>query len=156
MDDMAYPFGISELLDERQRTALENTTISLGHSRTRTAASVIVGWAAHVHRLHTERDLGPGQDNDAWTAHDYIAALLIRARAQRALDQLDPDVRQAAARVVARFDELLNSFTEPDERQVLRRFAAGEAGEQWWWQRIPVSGPVRTDLDRYAERTARP
>jgi hypothetical protein len=154
MDDMTYPFGISELLDERQRAALEDTQVSLGHGRTSTVASLIVGWAGHVNRLHAERDLGPGQDSDAWTPHDYVAALLIRERVQDALDQLGPELRQAASRAVAVFDELLNSFTEPDDRQVLRRFSTVEPGEQWWWRRIPASGPVRTDLDRYAERTA--
>jgi hypothetical protein len=156
MSDTTDRFGISELLDERQRAALESAVIPLGHGRTRSAASLVRAWAAEITRLHAERDLGPGQDRTAWTAHDYVAALLIRGRVQRALDQLDPDVRRAATRVVARFDELLTSFTEPDEHRVVHRFAGQEAGGQWWWRRLPVSGPVRADLDRWAGRTAGP
>jgi hypothetical protein len=152
---MTYPFGISEMLDERQRAELESVGVPLGHGRTRSAAGIVVGWAAHVSRLSAEHDLAPGEDRDAWNAHDYIAAMLIRGRVQRALDLLDVELRAAVTPVVTRFDDLLSSFTEPDEARLLRRFAADDADEQWWWQRIPVSGPVRAELERYAERTAR-
>jgi hypothetical protein len=151
-----YPYGISDSLSDDQRAALEATTVPLGHGRTRSAADLIVGWAAHVSKLFAERELAPGQDRDAWNAHDYVAALVIRGLVGRALDQLDGDLRSAATQVVARFDELLNSFTEPDERGLLRRFAGADFVDQPWWHRVPRSGPVRAELAQFAERLGLP
>jgi hypothetical protein len=133
VDDMTYPYGMADLLDAHERARLEAIVVPLGHGRAWSAADLVVGWAGEVDRLYAERGLGPGEDHDAWNAHDYVGALLHRGRVQRALDQLDPDLQPPAARAVAHFDELLASFTEPDERGLLRRFAAPDAGREWWW-----------------------
>jgi hypothetical protein len=147
-----YPLGIAEGFSGEQLARLEATEVPLGYGRTRTAADLMVGWATHVNKLHAQRDLRPGEDRDAWGAHDYVATLIIRGLAERALDLLDGELRSSAAAVVARFDELLRSFTAADERQVLRRFAAEDAGPEWWWQRIPRSGPVRAELLDFADQ----
>lgn len=147
-----YPYGLSAELSEDERARLESTTVPLGHGRTRTAADLIVGWAAHVTRLGRELDRRLAEHREVWNAHDYVAALLIRGLVERALDGLDEELRASASRAVQRFDDQLRSFTEPDERGLLRRFAAADAGSQWWWERIPTSGPVRDDLLAFAER----
>lgn len=144
-----YPYDISAELTEDERARLEAMTIDLGHGHTRTAADLVVGWAAHVTRLSQERHLRPPADRDAWNAHDYVASLVIRGFAQRALDHLDKHLQSRVRRTVARFDELLLSFTEPDVRGLLRRFAAEDADERWWWDRIPTSGPVHDELLRF-------
>jgi hypothetical protein len=145
-----YPYGLSADLTPEQQAALEHTTVPLGHGRSRTAADLVVGWAAHVTRLLAERDRRLA-DGDVWNAHDYVAALVVRGFAERALDQLDPPLRTAATAAVARFDAELVTATEPDQRGLLRRFAP-DAGAQWWWQRIPRTGPVREDLLTFATR----
>jgi hypothetical protein len=142
-----YPYGISDELSADERAQLEATVVPLGFGRTRTAADLVVGWAAHVTRLHAEHGLMPAREDDVWTAQDYVAALIIRDLTERALGQLEPGLRERAGAVVARFDELLRSFTEHDERGLVRRLAGGDASPQWWWDRLPVSGPVRADLD---------
>lgn len=147
-----YPYGISADLTEDERARLEATTVALGHGRTRTAADLIVGWAAHVTRLLQERELRLADQRDVWNAHDYVAALVIRGFAERGLDQLDHGLRARAGAAVRRFDEQLRGFTEPDSRGLLRRFAAQDAGNEWWWERIPTSGPVRDDLLAFAAR----
>lgn len=147
-----YPYGISADLTPDERAVLQGTFVELGFRRTRTAADLVVGWASHVTRLVGERDLRLAEQRDVWNAHDYVAALIIRGLVRRALEQLDAGLRERTERAVARFDDELRSFTEPDERGLLRRFAADDAGEDWWWGRIPVSGPVRDDLDTFAAR----
>jgi hypothetical protein len=142
-----YPYGISADLNTEERARLEATPVSLGHGRSRTLADLVVGWAAHVTRLLAERDLPIQERRDAWNAHDYVAALIIRGMLERGLALVDGELRQKVAQVVSKFDEQLRSFTEPDEQGVLRRFASDEAGNQWWWERIPRTGPIRDDLN---------
>jgi hypothetical protein len=74
----------------------------------------------------------------------------------QALERLDDaGLRERAASAVTRFDDELRGFTEPDARGLVRRFAAADAGgpdpvREWWWFRIPVSGPVRAELEGFA------
>ncbi len=44
---------------------------------------------AHVAKLDAQRALRPGEDREAWNAHDYVAALIIRDLAEKALSILD-------------------------------------------------------------------
>jgi len=118
-----YPYGLSAELDPAQCARLEATPVSPGYGVTCTAADLIVGWAAHVTRLHAEREYIRAEHRDYWTAHDHVAAPVLRRLVARALDLLDADLRAPATQVVERFDDLLRSSTEPDERGVVRRFA---------------------------------
>jgi hypothetical protein len=148
-----YPYGVSEGLSGDDRARLESTEVALGYGHTRTAADLIVGYAARVNRLDAEHALHPGDDRDLWNAHDLVGTLIIRDMAERGLDLLDGELRSRVASAVARVDERLRSFTEPDERRLVHRFAGEDAGHGWWWNRIPRSGPIRTELLRFAERT---
>jgi hypothetical protein len=151
-----YPYGVSENLDADDRARLEATQVPLGHGRTRTVADLIVGYAAHVTKLVAERDLAPDERRDAWNAHDYVATLVIRGLAERGLDLLDGELKSRVAEAVARIDAQLNAFTEADQRHLVRRFAPEEATDQWWWDRIPRSGPVQAQLLEFADRTNAP
>jgi len=150
-----YPYGLSEHLSAGDRDRLEATQVPLGYGRARTAADLIVGYAAHINKLVAEHDLQP-EDRDAWNAHDYVATLIIRDLVERGLGLLDDDLRARAAQAIAHVDDQLTTYTEPDQRHLVRRFAAEEAGRDWWWDRIPRSGPVRVQLLGFAERTGAP
>lgn len=154
-----YPYGLSAELDPAQCARLEATPVSLGYGRTHTAADLIVGWAWHVTRLHAEREYIRAEHRDYWNAYDYVAALVIRGMVVRGLDLLDADLRASATQAVERFDDLLRSFTEPDERGVVRRFSPDDAdtdGQEWWWGRIPTTGPVREELESWWVRISTP
>ncbi|GIH01964.1 hypothetical protein Rhe02_00310 [Rhizocola hellebori] len=148
-----YPFGLSDDLTEADTATMEATPVDLGHGRSRSVADLVVSWAGHVNRLHAEQYLRPGEDNEAWTAHDYVAALIIRDFVERALRLLPRTAEDHAFTAVTKHDELLRSFTEPDATGVLQRFAPDEWNAGWWWQRLPQSGPVRQELDAFAART---
>jgi hypothetical protein len=145
---VTYPYGLSEVLTESDQQSLQAATVDIGHGRTRTAADLIVGWAAHVAKLESQRGLRPSEDRDAWNAHDYVAALIIRDLAERALSILDADLRERAVAALAVSDEVLRSFTEPDERALVRTFAQSDAGTGWWWSRVPRTGLVRRQLEQ--------
>jgi hypothetical protein len=151
-----YPYGLSEHLSADDRAHLEAVQVPLGAGRVRTVADLVVGYGAHVNKLLAERDLQPSEDRDAWNAHDYVATLILRGLADRGLGLLDDDLRAKVNQAVARVDELLKDFTEPDQQHLVRRFAAEDAGPQWWWDRIPRSGPVRAELLGFAERPGAP
>lgn len=148
----SYPSAISADLSEADLATMELTDVDLGYGRTRSAADLIVGWTAHVNRLHSELYLRPGEDTEAWTAHDYVAALIIRDVVERSLRLLPREVEDHAFTLVTKYDELLRSFTEPDQTGILQRFAPDEWGSGWWWQRLPQSGPVRQELEAFAAR----
>jgi hypothetical protein len=147
-----YPYGLSDDLTEEDRSTMEATAFDLGHGHSRSVADLVVGWAAHVNRLHSELYLRPGEDNEAWTAHDYVAALIIRDFVENALRLLPRAVEDHALTAVTKHDELLRSFTEPDATGILQHFAPQEWNSHWWWQRLPQAGPVRQDLDAFAAR----
>ncbi len=146
-----YPYGLSADLTPADRAALETTSVLLGHGRTRTAADLVVGWAAHIDRL-TEETARHAGERDVWNAHDYVAALVVRRLAQHALDQMESPLREAATAAITRTDQRLRDFTRADERGVLRRFAADDAGPEWWWELVPSTGPVAEELADFAGR----
>jgi hypothetical protein len=147
-----YPLGLDAEFSPEERQAFENTVVDLGDGLEPNAASLIIGWAAHDQRLHDERLTSLAENRDVWNAHDWVGAMNIRGFAERALEVLSEDVRTKAQNVVNRYDDVLMSFTEPDERALLRRFAQEDAGEGWWWDRVPTSGPVHDELIAFGRR----
>src|ERR687897_2360861 len=74
-DDMdPHPYGLSDDLSQADIATMAAAAFDLGHGRSRSVAELVGSWIAHVNRLHAEQYLRPGEDNEAWTAHDYVAA----------------------------------------------------------------------------------
>jgi hypothetical protein len=142
--------GPSVEVDAQAWASLQSCPVPVAGWETTTAADLLAGWASHVTRLHAERAMSFERDRTVWNGHDYVATLVIRSVLARALPLLEPELRSAATPVVRHFDELLRSFTEPDDEQWVRRFARDDADALdafWWWGRIPIAGPVRQHLD---------
>lgn len=121
---------------------LTSSLVDLGEGRATPLLELVDAWAGHVLRLFHEAraDVDP---RNAWGLHDFVAALHIRDRVQQGLDQL-PDDPQPPATVQA-VDELFLSFTA----NVVGRLVAAVRDlpdQPWWWDRVPVGGPVITDL----------
>jgi hypothetical protein len=91
-------------------------------------------------------------NRDAWGAHDWVAAMIIRGFAERSLAVLSGEVLVKAQRIVDRYDSLLRDFTEPDSRRLVYHFAPDDVGRGWWWERIPTTGPVVEELTTFATR----
>jgi hypothetical protein len=112
------------------------------------------GWAGHVERLKSELRVTVATHPQSWGFHDYIATLLIRDRVERLLPSVPEALRNRVTAFIQRYDDELTSFTEDDRDELLIRFASSGGGltekefmaSQWWWRRIPQSGPVVEEL----------
>lgn len=108
-------------------------------------------WDFHVARL--AKDLADDVDDDhAWGAHDFLAAIYARQRLAGGEDAADPSVQAAVAERRAASDALFMALTDPDEDGVVRRFADEDTNStEWWWSRIPKGGLPRRDLDQWKD-----
>lgn len=117
-------------------------TLSLGE--------LVEGWCAHVRRLIAELDAGP-EDLWVWGIHDYVAALILREAVERGLKLLAEPARAAVGAEVSLADETFETYTELDQESLLQHvLPPGQEHDSWWWGRIPVRGPARTELDTYS------
>jgi len=132
--------------DMTGRTILARVSVQLGHGRVKTLAELVDGWVQHVDRLHGERHSATEHPH-VWGAHDYLAALHLRTMVASGLGQQGTAVREVADTLMTKADDKFLSFTEPDPEHVVERFANQRHDDsEWWWHRIPTSGPVRVEL----------
>lgn len=109
-------------------------------------SEVINGWERHLARLMEESTRAT--DRDTWGAHDYFAALHLRDYAESGVRRGGEIERLARDRLVP-IDANFITFTEEDERGLVRRFADEPENGFWWWGRIPLAGLARTELDQW-------
>lgn len=135
------------MLSQDERERLEAVVVDLGYDRERPLPSLIQGWADHVDRLVSERDVDP-DEGSRWTPYDLVAALYIRDFVERGLRGLPGDLAAAAHRAIDPVDAAFTEFTAPDADGLLRRWLPDDErfGDGWWWGRVPVAGPVAHDL----------
>jgi hypothetical protein len=98
------------------------------------------GWRDGLVRFDAERSLPRAQWSDTTQhRHDWVGLLHLR-------DIIESDIRRGPAPLpdavrswLDQVDDFLRSFTEE-----VRDWSAEEASSgEWWWQRLPVDGPVR-------------
>jgi len=101
----------------------------------------------HVERLVAERD----QDvTHAWGPHDFVAALSLRDFIERGASMASTEEQGQITDTVRSTDLLFQSFTEPDASGIVAKLAGvTPSPDQWWWQRIPVDGPIRIEFDAW-------
>jgi hypothetical protein len=125
---------------------LTQVIVTLPYDRRKTLAELVNGWLKHVKHLQAEEHSSL-QDARVWGAHDYIAALHLRDMVFTGVDQSPSEIRDIALSRVATTDEIFKSFTEPDLRGVVDRFSGEQhVDSEWWWKRLPKSGPAREEL----------
>ncbi len=131
-------------------TDLEGIRVQLAHDRTFTMQGLVVGWQRHIARLAEEMP-GPVRE-ETWGAHDYFAALSLRDHIETGRDGLSRRRDHLVAASVATTDELLRAITEEDRRGLVIRYGEPEPSlsSRWWWQRLPMGGLVREELDSWS------
>jgi hypothetical protein len=78
-----------------------------------------------------------------WGVDDLVGVYVTRERVEAAVELID----QIYLRTV---DTFFWSFTEPCDRSWIDRSGHGNlAGTGWWWERAPIRGEIRDDLERY-------
>jgi hypothetical protein len=127
---------------------LATVTVTLPFGRTKRLSDLVDGWAAHVQRLQAEEHSSL-DDPLVWGADDYIGALHLRDLVVTGVDQSPPEIFDVALARGASVDDAFMSFTEPDLRGIIERFSGEEHSEsEWWWRRLPKSGPAREELEQ--------
>lgn len=130
---------------------LSTLTYLTSGGRNLSLQQLIDHWDAYVGKL--ARDLSENVDDDhAWGAEDFVAALYVRQRLAGGSSRATPEAREALKQRSAASDDLFRKITEPDDVGVVLRFA-GETAEHgdWWWWRIPMSGLPRREFDAWLE-----
>jgi hypothetical protein len=118
--------------------------VQLSDERRITLAELLEAWRAHVERIHDEQDF----ERDAgWTAHDLVAALLLRDKIKNTLEGQPPGIRSEADELLASADGVFMAMTIDDVGARVRKFADNVNSSGWWWFRLPRRGPIRADLD---------
>jgi hypothetical protein len=131
---------------------LAQVTVTLPYGRTKQLSDLVNGWAKHVERLQAEEHSSL-DDPLVWGADDYVGALHLRDLVVTGVDQSPPEIHDLALVRVASVDGAFMSFTEPDLRRIIDRFSGEEHSEsEWWWRRLPKTGPVREELEQIAGR----
>jgi hypothetical protein len=131
---------------------LAQVTVSLPYGGAMTLADVVTGWARRVARLQAE-ERSSLDDPAVWGGHDYIGTLHWRSHVEAAIQEAPAELRDLMLERVAAVDEAFLSFTEPDPRGLVGRFAnekPPDSGWWWWWQRMPKAGPAREEIDQFA------
>lgn len=112
-----------------------------------------VAWRQHVEKIARETDLlarAPEvvRDPQVWGAHDVAAALYIRDRIARLAVGRNHDA--AAFDTVTGADTLFRSITREDEHDFLGRLIDEDLSDrEWWWHRVPESGPIAEELEAH-------
>ena len=129
------------------RDLLSSITVRVSADRAVPFTDLLDGWDRHLARLHDESQR-PGSP-DSWGAHDYFAALSLRDVIARALPRLSSEQARLADARLRGPDILLRTFTEIDDRRLVRTPGDRQTSQDWWWDRIPLRGPVREDLEAW-------
>lgn len=124
-------------------TELTAVSVHLGETRVIQLLDALDSWALNVLRFHRELGLGPDAP-DAYGADDYVGALFGRDRIERALSGTFAGREGPAALEIV--DEFFRGFTVPDSTKLLRHAGNSDDRDPWWWQRVPLQGPVVEEL----------
>lgn len=139
-------------LNDDQFETLTSYEVLEAHNRVTTLAELVAGWTAHVDRIEAEstRSLG---DRDVWAEHDFVAMLHLRDRLAAGLQQAPTRIAALVEPLVLASDQRFEAITAPDSTQLLERVVPEpERGTDWWWQRVPLGGPIVEALQRVPDR----
>lgn len=113
---------------------------------------LVGGWYQHVGKLLADLPFGD-EDRTVWGAYDLVAAVTLRSRLGALLSRTTEDVAPELRAAVDEVDQSFLDFTEEDGRGALLRLGEFDpTPEEWWWFRVPKSGPARRELDRFQQR----
>lgn len=145
---------LSRFLESGEVSRLRQISVRVSASREIDLCDLVTGWYQHVRKMESDLPLSDS-DRTVWGAYDLLAALSLRDFVARGLGELDPGYSMAAAAAVRDVDERFLSYTERDDSQRIKKLddSIGE-GQGWWWKRIPVSGPIRREMDAISARMA--
>lgn len=103
-------------------------------------------------KIDRDREL-PRTDRSVWTEYDFVAALTIRDFLQEALDSLPMTLQGKLLRLIDPVDNRFRGYTVPDTGTRISVIAEVDLSHrEWWWFRLPASGPIAEDFEEIASR----
>lgn len=114
-----------------------------------TVVELAAGWFQHVEKLRVDLPLGD-DDRTVWGAHDLVATAALRSRLEAAKAKVHGELGREISAAVSDVDRAFWDFTEDDESAMLVRLDNRQVeAAEWWWRRIPVTGPARRELEKW-------
>lgn len=105
-------------------------------------AEVLASWSMHVQRFEDELDKTL-EDHTVWIEYDWLSAQYARNALASALDGAPERLRRIAQPSVAAVDAQFERISEVDDAGLLKRMHNSDpTGDGWWWNRVPIRGPV--------------
>jgi hypothetical protein len=101
--------------------------------------SLLDDWAAGILELRRQVQTAV-PEGEAWTYFDILGMMSLRAAIERGLGSVlsgDDD----PPRALTALDTLFRDLTV-DDPSGLAGWVDPDSGPQWWWRRIPTTGPV--------------
>jgi hypothetical protein len=138
MNQDAEPESLFRALEEIEYRVAPGTSI--------TVANMVRGWANDVRRFIGNIHTTPIRDAVIWNADDYIGALTMRSMAEEARSQVPTQLQNELGEWLDRIDSDYRGFTGPDDSRLLEKWIRHDVPDDWWWHRVPDSGPVLQEL----------
>ncbi|WP_157163540.1 hypothetical protein [Nocardia aobensis] len=134
---------------DTERAELENHSVTLASGDRRDAIRLADSWAAHIEKIDNDRAL-PWSDRSVWNEYDFCAALTIRDYLNSAIELLPPPLAEKVSTYTSEADNRYLSITVEDSGKRMSAVAKVDPNtRQWWWYRVPDSGPILEDLARW-------
>ncbi len=135
------------LVGASEKAELRQARVQVSDSRELDLYTLIAGWYQHVRKMRADLPL-PDEDRSVWGVHDLLAALSLRDFVERGTGQLEAGLAETAGRATGIADEEFLAYTEKDDSRIMEIVDDSiTVGSEWWWERVPVSGPIRREID---------
>ena len=118
---------------------------------------LLYSWSKHVQRFEDELDKTL-DDETVWIEYDWQAAQYLRDTLANVLEGVPDRLRQMAEPTLRTVDEQFERISRVDEAGLQKWMydADDRIGHGWWWQRLPLRGPVVDALLERPEPGSRP
>jgi hypothetical protein len=128
--------------------ALEGVEHLITPSKSLSLAAMLRIWASDVRRFIGGIQSTPIRDAVIWSADDYIGALTMRSMIEQMRRRIPIALEPQFDQWLVLIDTDYQGFTRPDDEGLLANWIHEEVPSDWWWHRVPRSGPVLEDLLR--------
>ena len=123
-------------------TSFYSATVKFGRGNV-SLGTLEEGWASRVLKLRSDAaaSVRSGQE---WGLDDLVGCYYIRQAIENGLAS-DPDLEAPSS--LEAIDALLLTFTSRENIATLRK-QDPMIPDTWWWERIPINGPIREQFDQ--------